>query len=194
MKKYLLLIIAVMLIAGCAKKTLIADSSRIKKEEQKSSDSIGQRKTDIIDRTVRTVERKADSTVTITGMPLTAIFNPDTTAHYHYENADLDLDLYTNSKTGKTKAIATPKTKKIDFKVDEKTITANNIHTTESAKSKLQTTDDTKSDSSKTHEEKYKDPSAGVDALKTTVIWILAILAVLAAGFYISKKLFKTPL
>ncbi|MBB6109701.1 hypothetical protein SAMN05421821_105120 [Mucilaginibacter lappiensis] len=196
MKKLLIIAFIAIFLSGCAEKTHLLDSSKASKSEKKSVDSTGSQNLKLVDKSVITIERTADTSVTVTGKAVTGeidtgLAGDSGIVNQHFENGDVDLDLSFNKNTGKISATAKPKPKKIPFKYHERLTTRYDITKTDNSKSKVKSSLELKSDTTQKRVSDHRGPVKSLGTIKWLIIWlILAItfVAVLALGI---KRYFK---
>ncbi|MDB5115945.1 MAG: hypothetical protein JWQ79_1437 [Mucilaginibacter sp.] len=109
------------------------------------------------------------------------------------ENDDVSLYLETNKKTGQTKAIVTPKSKKVAVRIHESVTTHNDIHSVESEKSNLKIRIKAVTDSTSKHVVDHTDPIA-INNIKKIIIGLIVLIIVAGLIFYLVKKFSVTGL
>lgn len=191
MKKLLIIAFIGTILSGCAEKTHLLDSSKASKSEKKSVDSTSIQNLKLVDRSVTTTERTADTSALVTGKAVTGELDTRSAGdiiNQHFENEDVDLDLSFNKNTGKASATAKPKPKKVPFQYHEKQTTQNNITKTDDSKSKVKSNLEIKADTTKKHVSDHKDPVKSLGEIKWGIIWfVLAIAFVAALTFGIKR-------
>jgi hypothetical protein len=196
MKKFLIIAFIAAFLSGCAEKTHLLDSSKVSRTEKKSVDSTSSQNTKLVDRSVTTIERFADTSTVVNGKAITGeldtrLAGDSDIINQHFENGDVNLDLSFNKNTGKASATAKPKAKKIPFKYHEKVTTQNDITKTDNLKSKVKSNLQLKTDTTKKHVSDHKDPVKSLGAIKWVIIWIILAIAFVALVAFGIKRYFK---
>jgi hypothetical protein len=178
---------------GCAKKTHTLDNAKVSKQTKSSNDSTGQKKIEIYDKSILLTVRDIDTTIITTGKPLTGYIDKGDTTSNYFENDDISLYLETSKKTGQTKAIVTPKSKKVAVRIHESVTTHTDIHSVESEKSNLKIRIKAVTDSTSKHVVDHTDPIA-INNIKKIIIGLIVLIIVAGLIFYLVKKFSVTGL
>lgn len=175
------------MLTSCSKKTHISDTVQTSSRVQEIGDSIGQRNLLNIDRSVITTNTDLDTSISITGKPLSGSFNLRDSAE-HFENDDLTID-FRRGKSGLDIAFkASPKTKIIEAHYHQKSVAQNNIIKTDDSQLSVARKTDIQRDSTVNHVADHRDPTGAMSNMKSTVIWIIILLIAGVIGFFILKR------
>lgn len=196
MKRLILIIAIAIFIAGCSKRTRVLDSKKISKTEKSNIDSVVKHQTNTIDKSLITIEKQLDTSVTVTGKTVTGEVDINTAGdngviNQHFSNDDVDLFMSYNKSTGKVSAKATPKPKNIPLKFQEKTTIQNDITRHDDINTKIKKSTFTKADSVVKLKTDHKDPSPFTDSIKSIINRLILILIIVAAIYFAIKKYFK---
>ncbi len=175
MKNYLIILVLIV-FAGCAKKTHITDSAEFKTDLKLISDTSTSKNRLVIDKTKMLTTRSVDTNITVTGLALsgylsTPKLNQDTSAFF--ENEDLSVTISLN-KLGLTRFVAKPKSKQIPVKLIEQTSVYKDIATRESVQTRSKTAISAITTSAQKHIEKQTLPNVN-GWLYVVMIALLAI-------------------
>jgi len=129
MKIYLYLLLFCALLSACARKTYVAEHSTLSHNLKNKSDSTIRKSSLLTDKTVTIISKLIDTNIVVSGKALSGYLLPSKSLEdisAHFENEDLNLFLYID-KSGKARATAIPKSKKITAKALEQTTVYNDV-------------------------------------------------------------------
>ncbi|GAA4093068.1 hypothetical protein [Mucilaginibacter panaciglaebae] len=154
---------------------------------EKTIDSIGKQNLLYQDKSIIMTEAKLDTSITVIGKPLSGNVNLNDSAK-HFENDDLSID-FTVDKSGLNLAFkASPKPRTIIVHYHQKTTRQNNIVKTEDSQLSVQKKTKLQQDSAYTHIADHQDPSLATNSIKSAIIWVIILLAIVAIGFFVIKR------
>jgi len=176
-----------MVLISCSKKTHISDAVQTSFKFQAIGDSIGKRNLLSIDRSMITTSIDLDTSISITGKPLSGSFNLKDSAG-HFENDDLIID-FTRGKYPLDIAFkASPKTKTVKAHYHQKNTIQNNILKTDDSQLSVVKQTNIQHDSTYNHVADHRDPTGAMSNIKSTIIWIIILLIAGVVGFFILKR------
>lgn len=186
MKIYLMLSFCAIFIS-CSKKTHTADLTHTTSKIQEFKDSVNDRNSLTIDKSVTITNIDLDTVIPIAAHPLLGSFNLKDSSG-HFENNDFSID-FTTDKLGLNVIFkASPKLKTILAHYHQKSVTQNNILKTDQSKLNTVKKTDIQRDSIDKHVSDQRDPTSVIGNLKSTIEWILILLITAVIGYLIVKK------
>lgn len=190
MKIKIILILLTYFLSGCAQKTHTLDSSKTAAKIKTANNGSKENKTQTVDKSIIVTFKDIDTNIITIGKPLTGYISVHDVdkVNTHFENDDLNLDLEADNKTGIIKAIATPKAKKSNVNIREKTVTHKDINTIQSINSNFKTKIEYKTDSIAKNSISHTYPIITFKGFKTIIIWFLLIAGLLLIAIYLFKK------